>query len=1028
MAFDYKKFSANMQNELNNKKSATDATVDLTDILLTEEQTRELNETSTSINNNDCTNSSKKVSTNTKNRHKSKSKQNPKTDVVSNPKILFTKSPLSIIATPCPRLNSFYKSATKTESFMNKCYNNTFKVNLKLTNDASNIDKGIILSTSNAIDSFYIHFDFERVKDKSSLDKNVILSIENIVYDTSISDNHHLVYVGKVKYNHNLNDNEDFGYFNLKMKFELKNDGNGKYIINRIEISISDFNYVSEMNFIGKFFDFCKNSIDKLGKTDSKSANTTRYNDIDGNLEEIRKFKSSTRSQSVYFSPYKSLKLVQDDIDVEYNIILRYYAQFNLIQCPICNKPIKNLGVPGIVLQAGKSNSEAQLTSNAIFNYLKLLTTKKNLTDDDKKLLQMVYGVITSNIENTEDKDIILHELKLHTDDEGKSMITLKQKDENNNEEELNTDDLKKYTRIPLGELVSFDENNPVNIKIKPFTSKDFMRAKKFLDQFNANTCENYDKNKDYKINNQLYLLKYGKIAPKVDNFNNYLIHDTLITQLCDTCWNPLPQDFYNYDEVITLYYYGNPSAGKTALLCSEYNEIERYNQNVSAQDRIKLNMFNDTHLLDGADSSYYNSSYINKARALKNGQYIVGTNALDIIPGKLSSLTVSVSGKSTDYDIMFNSYDMAGIKSSSRWNSDKNLVYVYSLLDDPLTLGENSLYGKLMNSFTSIGNNSRNYNIQMYLTKIDEYPYFMYKKIQELNNKWTEYAKNDDIDYVKSSMIYTLALLEILESSLKVDFKDKPIEEIISPKLLEIIKEVTKINSFDGLTYYQAHEKIVSVKHYDTIESMDIIGNYLHSLDVMRDSYIKLRLFISSLVDIITNNVFNNRYSLFCFRMYAVSSTGYSKLETENTSINRGELYSPEFIIDAQDVLKHTTYEFVKDKRQCDYSNNLDSYITQLFNPEKCISILDDDFLSSNTQYLSNLRNQEGMSIREFLINRLYSNSLEPSDLYMDNYYNFDVVNNILKNSKEQESIKRLYILYYKNNFTLETNSMVLN
>ncbi|MCC8068169.1 MAG: hypothetical protein LIO71_00140 [Ruminococcus sp.] len=1003
MAFDYKNFSSKMQQELhtnNNISNSNHSKVKNTD------------------NTDNNTNDRNKVKTN-----------------ISNPKLLFVESPLDITIKPCPRLNSFYKSATKMESFMNKCYNNTFKVDLKVHNSIYNEDEKILNS---GIDSFFLHFDLEKVKDKTSLDKNVILSVEDITYDTSISDNCHLIYIGRVRYTHNLNDNKNFSYFNLKMRFELKIINNFEYNINKIEISISDLNSASELNIIGKFFDLCKGSIDRL-------TNSTKNNDFDGNLEEIRKFKNSTRSQSAYFSSSRHLKLVQDDVTIEYSIILRYYVQFNLIQCPICNKPIRNLGVPGIVLQAGKSNSEAQLTSNAIFEYIKLLTTKEHLTEEDTKLLQMIYGVIVSNMHNTEDNNIISHRLRLHTDDAGKSMITIQQQDDNDYHAKTytySTDDLKKYARIPLGELVnSFNEDNPEDMEIKPFTSKDFNKAKSFLDQFNINTCQNYNQDRYYNTGNQLYLLKYGRIAPKVDNFTNYLIHDTLITQLCDNCWNPLPKGFYNYDEVITLHYYGNPSAGKTVLLCSEYNEIEKYNDNITSQDRkIKLNMFNDTHLLDGADSTYCNNSYINKARTLKNGQYFIGTNALDIIPGKLSSLTVTIPEKSTNYDIMFNSYDMAGIKSSSRWNSDKNLVYVYSLLDDPLTLCENSLYDKLKNSFIAIKDNPRNYNIQLYLTKLDEYPYFIYKQIKELNSRWSKYAQNEDLDYVKSSMIYTLALLEILENCLKSDFKDRPIEEVISPKILETIQNITKIDSFEGLTYYQAHEKIVSIKQYDTNNTIDVIGNYLHGLDVIRDNYIKLRSFIGSLIDVITKNIVHNKYSVFCFRVYAVSSTGYSKLETENPAISKGILYNPEFIIDAQDILKHTTYEFVKDKRQCDYSNNLDSYITQLFNPESSISILSDDFLSSDIEYLSSLRvekeittNQQtdqqkvekGMSIRDFVINRLYSDPLVYSDLYMDSLEN---AKDIINNSKEQESIKRLYLLYYNNNFNSESDSLVLD
>lgn len=1025
MAFDYKGFTNDVKNTY--KKNNLDDTVDLDNLDFNDLiDNPTINNQTDNQSNTKYRNVRKKTSSNTNTKDtKTKKTTSKKSEVVSNPKILFVNSPLKIVATPCAKLNSFYKSATKTESFMNKCYNNTFKIDLTTTNSPNNVARQIYLN--NKIDSFFIHFDFEKLKDKSSLEKNIILAIENITYDTTISDNCHLIYTGNVKYHRNLDDTQAIDNFILQIKFTIKNDttNNDTYNIERIEISISDFNHVSEMNLLGKCIYSVKNKIDVLVNKKSKNTDANKYNDLDGNIVDMKEFKSTTRSQSAYFSPYKPLKIMQDNTNVEYNIILRYYSQFNLIQCPICNTPVKNLGISGIVLQAGNSNSEAQETSNEIFSYLKSLTTNRNITEEDKKLLEMVYGVIVSNIENTEDKDISFHKLNLNTNDDGKSMITIECKEKNGTTQTYSTDDLKKYTRIPLGELVSFNEDKPENLDIKPFTSTDFLKSKQFLDQFNEITCENYDKTKDYHTSNQLFLLKYGKISPKVDNFDNYLIHDTLITQLCDTCWNPLPQDFYNYDEVITQYYYGNPSTGKTVLLCSEYNEIEKYNETASKEKKIKLNVFNDTHLLYGADGSYSSNSYINKAIAIKNGNYFVGTNALDIIPGKLSSLTVNNLDKSTDYDIMFNSYDMAGIKSSSRWNSDKNLVYVYSLLDDPLTLSENenSLYGKLMNSFTHIGDNCRNYNIQVYLTKIDEYPYFIYQQIKKLNTLWTEYSQIEDLDYIKNSMIYTLALLEILENSLKVDFKDRPVEEIISPKLLDIIQRNTQITSFSGLTYYQAHEKIVNTKQYNTIESMDVIGNYLHSLDVMKDNYIKLRTFITSLIEIITNNILKNTHSFFCFRMYAVSSTGYSKLETEDTSIDKTKIYNPEFVIEAQDILKHTTYEFVKDKRQYNDSSNTNSIITQIFNPTEYFSIQEDDFLGSNPEYLAYFRTDQKISIKDFLTKKLYSNSLKYSDLYVDNPRNIE---SVLKNSKEQQSIKRLYILYCKNNF--DVNSSVEN
>ncbi|MDE6708223.1 MAG: hypothetical protein K2K06_09350, partial [Oscillospiraceae bacterium] len=571
---------------------------------------------------------------------------------------------------------------------------------------------------------------------------------------------------------------------------------------------------------------------------------------------------------------------------------------------------------------------------------------------------------------------------------------------------------LKEHIRIPLGRYQYSSQT------VKPFTCHDFAKEREFLQQFNRALHEDFKSLED--SHRGLYLLKSGAVTPAT--FEQFYIHNSMIAQLCSQCWNPLPERFYDYDAVITIYFFGNSNAGKTVLLCSGYNTIQDDNQNKKPQDRI-LNKFNIIYLNTGKNISAYEA----KANALRTGNFPAGTSQNDAIPGKLSSAKIYHNEVHCQY--MFNCCDMPGVKSVENWASFRNFAYVHTLLDDVLSLGENSFYHTL-SGIVPVGIlgdenvDARVYNMQLYLTKIDEYPLFLYQKINKLNQDWAEWQKKGLFgNYLKNTLIYTVKLLELLEQELKQDFRTRCADEIIPEKIQACIKAIPseKLKKLDfSENYYQIHEIIVS----ECIDRKEIqavtVLNYLHGLDVIRDNYMKFRMLMKLTISNMQSNAWNNCYSNYFFCVYAVSATGYSAVETNS---NLKPEYHSEFVKESHVMLQHTTYEFEMDNREMQKNMTAISK-DDAFIISKCRKYLFSEFCIKNPDFQhENNQSENTDSVTERIL-KLYEQPFPHSDLYADD---FETLMRKLEISAQPDSVKKLYQWYASLHFAPEDNKAVL-
>ncbi|MDE6656964.1 MAG: hypothetical protein K2J88_00065, partial [Oscillospiraceae bacterium] len=698
-------------------------------------------------------------------------------------------------------------------------------------------------------------------------------------------------------------------------------------------------------------------------------------------------FQDTTRLNPMFTNDNSEFLFYHREKISKYCLEVTCYNNFSMITCPVCHNRIHDLGIPGIVLYKNL-NPEMIQTSDEILKYLTKLEASSDLDEKKKNLLTMVKFVTRENIGN----NIILPE---HTKDVS----------------DLKLEQLKEHIRIPLGRYQYSSKT------IKAFTCNDFAKEREFLQQFNRALHEDFKSLED--SHKGLYLLKTGAVTSAT--FEQFYIHNSMIAQLCSQCWNPLPERFYDYDAVITIYFFGNSNAGKTVLLCSGYNTIQDSNQNKKPQDRM-LNKFNIIYLNTGKNISAYES----KAEALRNGSFPTGTSQNDAIPGKLSSAKIYHNEVHCQY--MFNCCDMPGVKSVENWASFRNFAYVHTLLDDTLSLGTDSFYHTL-SSIVPVGTygdenvDARVYNMQLYLTKIDEYPLFLYQKINQLNQDWAEWQKKGLVgNYLKNTLVYTLKLLEILEQELKQDFRTRNANEIISEKIQTCIKAMNseKLKQLDfSQDYYQVHEIIVS----ECIDRKDIqaiaVLNYLHGLDVIRDNYMKFRMLIKSTVQNMHSNAWNNCYSNYFFCVYAVSATGYSAVETNS---NIEPEYNSEFVKESHEMLQHTTYEFEIDNREMQKNMTANSR-EDAFAISKCRKYLFSEFAvkSPDFQY-ENYSPEDTESISDRIL-KLYEQAFSHSDIYAED---FETLMKKLEVSAQPDSVKKLYQWYANAHFAPEENKAV--
>lgn len=861
------------------------------------------------------------------------------------------------------RLNSFEQQARGVQDFMNSCYHNTFRITLP--------EKIHGYAVPDEFRSFYLHFEFKDDKNHS-LCEDVIQ--KKFIWELQEFDgSDELVYAVQIPYHTQLDRNvrvpASSDYFSIGVKFKL----NGSEIHEfGIDIPENKVSFLGMVKHKLKYFFFREQPVK------NRSSNASRFK---------TDFQNTTRLNPIFTNDNSEFLFYHREKVSKYCLEVSCYHNFSMITCPVCHNPVHDLGIPGIVLYKNLSPEIIQ-TSDEILKYLNQLDNSPELNKNEKNLLTMVKFATKENIGNNV---IIPGNTGDGTD--------------------LKLEQVKEHIRIPLGRY------HYKNKTVKAFTCHDFTEEQEFLQQFNRAIHKNFDHFED--THKGLYLLKPGSVTPAT--FEQFYIHNSMIAQLCSKCWNPLPEKFYDYDAVVTIYFFGNSNAGKTVLLCSGYNMIQDENQNKKPQDKM-LNKFNIIYLHTGKATSAYEK----KAESLRSGTFPAGTSQNDAIPGKLSSAKIYRNEVHCQY--MFNDCDMPGIKSVENWASFRNFAYVHTLLDDTLSLGEDSFYHTL-SGIVPVGSSgdesvdARTYNMQLYLTKIDEYPLFLYQKIKALNDAWGTWQKKGLVgNYMKNTLIYTLELLGILEQELEQEFIHRPANEIIPEKIQTCIKAMhsEQLQQLDfSKKYYVIHDIIVT----ECIDRKDIqaiaVLNYLHGLDVIRDNYMKFRELIKSTIKNMHNNAYNNYYSNYFFCVYAVSATGYSAVESNSES--RPE-YRAEFVKESHEMLQHTTYEFEIDNREM--KKNISSSQKEVFEIGRCREYLFSKFSVTEPDFQhENFQNTGSESIAE-RIAKLYRKPFVHSDLYADD---FETLMKKLEISAQPDSVKKLHQWYANHHFAPEHNEAVL-
>lgn len=757
------------------------------------------------------------------------------------------------------RLSDYEGQAKQTMQFMKDCYYNTFRITLP---EAVFIPEKFEIPS--VFRSFYLHFEFS--EGENTLRQDIVQ--KDFEWSRRIegedTEEPKIFYIAKVSYLTTVKKKvpkQELKTFEIQFCFEVIGEK-----IQKMTMTIP----VQNQTFIKR-----------ISSKSSKKTTASNHSCF------VWEFGFTTMRNALYFSGGEELEIGGK----KYHLNVSCYANFTRLVCPVCQNEVHDLGIRGIIPYRN-SGTDYWETSNRILDFLENLS-QCDPEDENVWILEMVRYVIVENYMNNRS---IPEERRLKREEIDE--MPLKQ--------------LKSNIRIPLAWYNPRSEKN----KLKPFTWENEEQELALLRKLNEHICPSLRNMPNPPKG--LYLLKPTNGNANINSVNSYT-HNVMIGQLCNCCFNPLPENFYHYDEVITIFYFGNSNAGKTVLLCSEYAVIERDNRQKKSFEQI-LNKFN-TIYVDSANDV----SYSQKSAELQEGYFPqFGTSIYDEIPGKLSSLKINYNGKNLQW--MFNACDMPGVESVRNWSSYTSFSYVHTLLDDPLFLGKDSFYGMLggiIPAERGTALDSRTYNIQIYLTKADEYPNFLYKKIKELNEAWKEWRKSVYYsgDYRRNVLIYTYCLLEILETQLRPEKKRRDlwkmrakdvIPENIMKAIISILPSSLEIMPERNQTYGEVHQKIVDeciIREDDPTASA--ILNYLHGVDVLQDNYTLLRRRIVQLVTDMSINT-HESYGNYYLAIYAISATGYSKIESL-----RGEAsYSPEFVLESSEMLRNTTFEYENELR----------------------------------------------------------------------------------------------------------------
>lgn len=671
---------------------------------------------------------------------------------------------------------------------------------------------------------------------------------------------------------------------------------------------------------------------------------------------------------------------------------LNSFGQYTRMSCPLkCGHNLKNLGVYCIVLHPDDFGVETDQYKSSI-KILELLNkvvskafdgvTKDNLnellTDVEEKagvkvasiksflktylkvIIKATINHYNCNHDTTalRESDSCLFEMIDKDDDDN---VDKKNIEASEKIQGFDDDRIRNWVILPMGEYTK--EN--LNV-LQPWTvSKgvDEVKDSKQYANFIALMCVlNFYINPQLKRNEEIL----STFLEKVKNFEAFVVRSAIIDSnviilgcsitndmvkvCCPQCCTELPSNFSDYEECLSIQYFGNTEAGKTVLIAAESTEPDSSAQGVSR-------FYNDF----GEKESGYQSI----TTGLQNGQYPRGTKPWMHIP-LLQTVYNLPNSRGLEIKYLVLTVDMPGESCNMMRSCGGSMAYVQNLLDyENLRLNVNSTEEKdrpkdnffvtlLEETYDQQNRITVNTNITKDLhwvfSRIDEYPLWLNTKIVALNDKYVELIENcvSKEQYSIQSLSklgfnYTFELIEVMidtfyervEDLSKYKTGDESLGAML-PKLsrneggnyLDLIKEAFK----DYQDVQKLKDETTLRKLYDIVLELEpkttnefdckyIILPYLASLINMPLCFINLMTYLVNYFKLIIK-CFNSNVAWLNLRCYAVSATGYTKLESKLS--NPKPKLNLNFVKEARTMMHATSYCYLKALREGSSEENL--------------------------------------------------------------------------------------------------------
>ena len=578
-------------------------------------------------------------------------------------------------------------------------------------------------------------------------------------------------------------------------------------------------------------------------------------------------FKGTTRLEPVRYTTGETLRFQFAENEIRAKVRVELFSQFTRMRCPCCGTEVQDLGIPAL-LPYCRPEAVIKETSDQL---VKTLDSFMNADDKDKQeIYQMVHRCAEINADKTARKQI---------------------------PKDKRIEDLKQYIRIPMGWIG--DDGLP-----HAYVDTERKKQAHLLRLLNEDLCGDPDRVKQMEQEEKLYLFK--KMPVKADP-SQFYIHNSFLKQLCPNCLQALPDRFYRYSLILTTPVFGNSAAGKTVLICSIYNVLKGSSQ---------INTFEYTYSSDSEKIADYQMA----AKGIEDGEYPDGTGT-EVIPTKISSADIIVNKSEK---VMMALVDMQGILSVQNWTYYPHILYVHSMLDDPFSLGEDSVL-HVITEDTVMDNdpNTHDLCLNIILTKLDAFPVFLRKRIETLNERWSSIAASVTPPRpMFGAMNHTVYLLDILKDALSEPFMERPVSEVIPESILKAMESIPTFKEkvvFDrSMPYHALRDSLVAAGRDSAATDIAVQATfkYLHGLDVLCDNYLvfcdRLRVLLSR-IPASLDNVPTNKYWL---TITACSATGYSMIEAkcyECGYLLEAPHYAPHFVRQAHDMLIGSVYTFLK-------------------------------------------------------------------------------------------------------------------